>query len=129
MPPSALERLADRVGILPEYLDQSGTETRVTSDRTRVAILGALGIDAADEAACEAELARIAEEDRKTPLDPVAVVGEGPIIVGVRSPESFRDAAFELCSPWKRARRARRRAGCAPMARSRYRLFRLVITR
>ncbi|MFL5379993.1 MAG: 4-alpha-glucanotransferase [Myxococcales bacterium] len=96
MPPSALARLADLVGILPEYLDQSGTETRVTSDRTRVAILGALGIDAHDEAACEAELARLAEEDRKTPLDPVAVAGEGPIIVGVRSPESFRDAPFEL---------------------------------
>ncbi|HZX64100.1 MAG TPA: 4-alpha-glucanotransferase, partial [Myxococcales bacterium] len=89
-------RLADLVGILPEYLDQSGTETRVTSDRTRVAILGALGIDAHDGKACEAELARLAEEDRKTPLEAVAVVGEGPIIVSVRSPESFRDAPFEL---------------------------------
>ena len=96
MPPSPLERLADRVGILPEYLDQSGTETRVTSDRTRVAILGALGIDARDEAACEAALARLAEEDRRTPLDPVAVVGDGPIIASVRPVESFRDAPFEL---------------------------------
>ena len=96
MPPSALARLADLVGILPEYLDQSGTETRVTSDRTRIAILGALGFDAHDERACEAALARLAEEDRNAPLDPVAVVGEGPVILGVRSPESFRSAPFEV---------------------------------
>src|SRR5256885_3926702 len=96
MSASALSRLAEQAGILPEYLDQSGTETRATSDRTRIAILAALGIDAGSEAACEAELARRAERERKTPLAPVAVVPEGVVILPVRSPESFRDAPFEL---------------------------------
>jgi 4-alpha-glucanotransferase len=96
MSASALRRLADQVGILPEYLDQSGTETRVTSDRTRIAILRALGIDASSEAACEAELARRAEQERRTPIAPVAVVPEGVAIVFVRSPGIFRGAAYEL---------------------------------
>jgi 4-alpha-glucanotransferase len=96
MSASALSRLAEQAGILPEYLDQSGTETRVTTDRTRIAILQALGIDASSEAACEAELARRAERERKTPLPPVAVVPEGVAIVSAQSPENHRDAPYEL---------------------------------
>ena len=96
MSASALSRLAEQAGILPEYLDQSGTETRITSDRTRIAILRALGIDASSEAACEAELARRAEQERKTPLAPVAVVPEGATPLLVSSPDIFRDVPYEL---------------------------------
>ena len=96
MSASALSRLAEQAGILPEYLDQSGTETRITSDRTRIAILQALGIDASSEAACEAELARRAEQERKTPLAPVAVVPEGATPLLVSSPDIFRDVPYEL---------------------------------
>ena len=42
MSDSALRTLADRLGILSEYVDQTGRETRVTSDETRVAILAAM---------------------------------------------------------------------------------------
>jgi len=96
MSASALSRLAEQAGILPEYLDQSGTETRITSDRTRIAILQALGIDASSEAACEAELARRAERERKRPLAPVAVVPEGATPLLVSSPDIFRDVPYEL---------------------------------
>src|SRR3954469_25827186 len=96
MSASALSRLAEQAGILPEYLDQSGTETRVTSARTRIAILRALGIDARSEAACDAELARRGERERKRPLAPVGVVPEGATPLLVSSPDIFRDAPYEL---------------------------------
>ena len=47
----ALRRLADRLGIVPEYVDQSGSERRTTSDATRVALLRAMGYEAASEPA------------------------------------------------------------------------------
>ena len=96
MAASALSRLAAETGILPEYVDQSGTETRVTSDRTRIALLKALGIDASSEEACEAELARRAEHARKAPIESVAVVPEGVGLLSVRAPDAFRDVAYEL---------------------------------
>ena len=49
MAASALRTLADRLGILPEYVDQTGRETRVTTDETRIAILAAMGVDASTE--------------------------------------------------------------------------------
>ena len=50
---SALERLADAVGIVPTYLDQTGTEWRETTAESRVALLAAMGIDASSEVAAE----------------------------------------------------------------------------
>lgn len=74
---SALHRLADRVGILPEYVDQTGRETRVTSDETRVAILAALGIDASTEELARHALAELDRTSRERILDPVRVVRHG----------------------------------------------------
>ena len=76
---SALARLADQVGIVREYLDQTGKETRVTSDETRAALLGAMGIEAvADDAAARQALAQREAEDagRAIPAVRVLVAGD-----------------------------------------------------
>ncbi|NUO96169.1 MAG: hypothetical protein HOQ14_16935, partial [Gemmatimonadaceae bacterium] len=41
-----LQALAERLGIQPSYVDQTGEKLRLTSDATREALLGAMGIDA-----------------------------------------------------------------------------------
>jgi hypothetical protein len=68
----ALRRLADRVGILPEYVDYTGREVRVTSDETRVALLRAMGLDASTEAAARSALREI-EATEAALLEPVRV--------------------------------------------------------
>jgi 4-alpha-glucanotransferase len=78
----ALRALADEIGIIPEYLDQTGTETRETSDETRVAFLAAMGIDAASEAAASAALEALRAEARLRPLAPVRVVQEAAAELG-----------------------------------------------
>jgi 4-alpha-glucanotransferase len=70
---SPLHRLADRVGILPEYIDQSGRETRTTTDETRVAILDAMGIDASTPALAEQALAELQRSARERLLAPARV--------------------------------------------------------
>ena len=72
--PSALRALAERVGIIAEYRDQTGRETRATTDATRVALLAAIGIDASTAAAAERALAALDAEHRAELFDPVRVV-------------------------------------------------------
>jgi 4-alpha-glucanotransferase len=74
---SALQQLADRVGIIPEYLDQTGTEKRQTSDETRVALLAAMGIDASGDAAARRALEELESRDRDRLVSPVRVVQRG----------------------------------------------------
>lgn len=71
---SALRRLADRVGIIAEYVDMTGETRRVTSDDTRVALLTAMGIDASSESAAQTALYELANSEREQLLDPVRVV-------------------------------------------------------
>jgi 4-alpha-glucanotransferase len=71
---SALRLLADNVGILPDYVDQTGTERRVTTDETRVAILRAMGIEASTEEMAAAALESLRERERDEIMSPVRVV-------------------------------------------------------
>jgi 4-alpha-glucanotransferase len=71
---SPLERLASVVGILPQYIDQTGTETRFTSDRTRVAILRAMGIEAESAEQAHEELEKLENREWQQVLAPVRVV-------------------------------------------------------
>ena len=72
---SPLQRLSDAVGIVPKYLDQTGTEWRETTDAARVALLGAMGIDASSERAADSALRALRAEQRRELVAPVRVVG------------------------------------------------------
>ena len=56
-----LHHLAERVGIAREFWDWKGNHT-VISRETIVAVLAAMGIDAATDEACRAALGRLEEE-------------------------------------------------------------------
>ena len=85
MSDSALRTLADRLGILPEYVDQTGRETRVTSDETRVAILAAMGFDASTGSRAAAALELLEARELSRAFPPVRVVAH--------------DSTFSLPSP------------------------------
>ena len=90
----ALRALADRAGILAEYVDAEGT-TRRTSDATRRAILEVMGMDAPTESAARGWLDQLDADDRERMLDPVRVVERDASesrIVRVRPPEGVRSA-------------------------------------
>jgi 4-alpha-glucanotransferase len=92
---SALRRLADRMGIIPEYRDQTGRETRTTSDDTRRALLHAMGVDASSDTAAENALAALDADDEKILIAPVAVRGTTDVL-RVRAPASRASSG-----PWR----------------------------
>ncbi|HEX5580304.1 MAG TPA: 4-alpha-glucanotransferase [Gemmatimonadaceae bacterium] len=69
-----LRRLADRLGIVPEYVDQSGTERRETSDETRMALLRAMGFPASTEDEAWEALARLERDEARRLVEPTRVV-------------------------------------------------------
>ena len=85
MSDSALRTLADRAGILPEYVDQTGRETRVTSDETRVAILAAMGVDASTQSRAASALELLEARELSRAFPPARVI--------------VHDSAFALPSP------------------------------
>lgn len=90
---TALRKLSRRLGIVDEYLDQSGTERRRTSDSTRIALLAALGVDASTGEAASAAFEAREREAMAELLAPVAVVGEdraGSLEVRVARDERWR---------------------------------------
>src|SRR5688500_8704366 len=62
---SALHALSELYGIIPSYRDQTGKETRQTSDETRVALLAAMGVDASDERAARRSLEQASARERR----------------------------------------------------------------
>lgn len=92
---SPLRGLADLVGIVPSYVDQTGTETRATSDETRAAILRAMGIDASTPESAREALEEMRAREGARVVAPVRVVRRGDpdaARVELRVPE---DAAGE----------------------------------
>ena len=89
---SPVERLADAVGIVPKYLDQTGKEWRKTSAESRTALLMAMGIDAADAFGAESALRALRAAERAELISPVRVVEVG-------DETATRHIAARLASP------------------------------
>ena len=89
---TALHRLSRRMGIVDEYVDQSGREHRRTSDETRRALLTSMGIDAHDEHACRAALEAIEAERAARPIAPVVVTSDrsAPLAIEARGVKRWR---------------------------------------
>ncbi|MEO8620037.1 MAG: 4-alpha-glucanotransferase [bacterium] len=68
-----LRKLADRMGIVDAYLDQSGGEMRQTSDATREKLLAAMGYDASTERAARNVLRALRRVKRGQWISPVRV--------------------------------------------------------
>jgi 4-alpha-glucanotransferase len=81
--PSALRRLAETVGIVNAYLDQTGREKRVTTDETRVALLTAIGFDASSDERAAESLAALRRAERGEVLSPVRVVRQSDPEMGI----------------------------------------------
>ncbi|MGH7638663.1 MAG: hypothetical protein ACREOK_13530, partial [Gemmatimonadaceae bacterium] len=97
--PSRLRRLAERLGIISEYIDQTGRQVRRTPDATREALLGVMGFDVPTEDAAAAWIDELDHEAAEVVLDPVRVVRrDDPSArrVRVRLPSGMRSARVEL---------------------------------
>ena len=70
---SALDRLADHMGIVPEFRDARGPKVRTTPE-TKRGLLAAMGQPAEDEAQAAATLDALDRADWLAPLPPVQVV-------------------------------------------------------
>ncbi len=69
-----LAALADRVGIMPDYVNHNGTERRFTSNDTRLSLLEAMGFDASLEQTAQAAIDSLDHTQRQRIIDPVRVV-------------------------------------------------------
>jgi 4-alpha-glucanotransferase len=94
-----LRELAERLGIVPEYVDQTGRGIRRASDATREALLAVMGFDAPTEDAAIGWLAELDHEERETILAAVRVVERDEADasrVHIRLPPQVASADVEL---------------------------------
>lgn len=74
---SVVELLADHLGVLPSFDDQTG-KTQHTSEETRRAIIGAMGFAIDSEVRAKEVLEQLYDEDRKRLIEPVQVLKRRP---------------------------------------------------
>jgi 4-alpha-glucanotransferase len=97
-PRPVLYELAERFGIMSEYVDQTGTTVRTTSDDTREALLAAMGVDASSAERARAALAELDACEAEQLLSPVRVVRDRQPDrrrLAVRLPDAWRDAPLD----------------------------------
>ncbi|HWT72257.1 MAG TPA: 4-alpha-glucanotransferase [Oxalicibacterium sp.] len=75
-----LRRLAEAAGLAIEWTDAFGKPQRVSADTLRK-VLAALQVDCGDDAACEASIAMLAEEESTLALPPLITARTGHEIV------------------------------------------------
>jgi 4-alpha-glucanotransferase len=73
------------MGIIDEYVDQTGKERRRTSDATREALLSVMGLDAGSEKAAQRSMKRLDAEEREGLIAPTAVVRTDDRSAGLRA--------------------------------------------
>lgn len=69
-----VKELADALGIIGEYVDQTGKQTRVTTDETRRALLSAMGVDASTNDSVRDAIEELRATARRRRIEPVRVV-------------------------------------------------------
>src|SRR4051812_46595678 len=94
---SALDRLAERMGIESEFKNARGRIVP-TAPETKRLLLAAMGIEAADEAAAESALVELDRAEWLRPLAPVQVVrnAAGPVAVDLVLPADTGEVAWRL---------------------------------
>jgi len=90
---SALDRLAERMGIEPEYQSATGETVRIAA-QTKRNILAAMGYSVADEREAQSRLDGLDIAELARPLPPVAVVGQSSGRIEV--PLSFKASGAKL---------------------------------
>jgi malto-oligosyltrehalose trehalohydrolase/4-alpha-glucanotransferase len=73
---TALDQLADKMGIAPEFRDARGRTIRPSAE-TKRSLLAAMGVETASEAQARTALARLEQQEWLRPLAPVQVVRTG----------------------------------------------------
>ena len=93
-----LRALAERLGIAPDYVEQTGRRVR-TTDATRERLLSVMGFDAPTEDAAAGWLDALDHQERERVIDPVRVVRRDDARarrVRVRLPSGMRQAEVEV---------------------------------
>lgn len=93
----ALDELAERMGIEPEFRNARGERVRASAE-TKRRLLAAMGVEAADEAAARAALEALEEAEWTRPLPPIAVLRAGaePLAVKLTLPAGAGELAWRL---------------------------------
>lgn len=106
--PAGLERLAEHLGIVAEYFDQSG-QRRVTSNDTRLAVLAAMGFAVENDDEADEALERLLAAEHRRLIAPVRVVERGDPTLAqlhVRAPEARARGPWKLVVELEDGRRA-----------------------
>ena len=91
----AIDALAAVAGIAPEWSDIAGKRT-VVSPETKIALLSALGLEAASEAQARDSLARVLDETKRRRVPPSLVLrADEPLVAPLRDTPGSCDALIE----------------------------------
>jgi malto-oligosyltrehalose trehalohydrolase/4-alpha-glucanotransferase len=93
----ALDKLAERMGIEPEFRNAHGEMVRASAE-TKRSLLAAMGVHTADEATTRAALDALERAEWERPLPPIAVLraDAAPLAVEITLPAGIGELAWRL---------------------------------
>jgi 4-alpha-glucanotransferase len=94
---SALDKLAERMGIEPEFRNAKGEIIRTGSD-TKRSLLAAMGVEVTDDAQAWSALAQLDRAKWRRPLPPIQVLhaDAGPFVVDLALPADTGDVTWRI---------------------------------